>query len=91
MDYIVYFDKNDYAIWFFPKEATIYTEPSDKKMELTVKDLDEENMDCYFLDEGKLKFDKKKKQSKIEPPTWQENLESQVFYTAMMTDTLIEE
>lgn len=55
-------------------------------------------MFCYKLKNNKLVLDEKKKQEQIEEeerrsklPTWQETIDSQVFFTAMMTDTLLEE
>lgn len=93
MEYYVFLDDNNYVVEFVPTYATIVTPPSDKyeTMELNEDDIDKDDTDCYYIEAGKLKFDKQKKQSKVEPPTWMENMESQIFYTAMMTDTLIEE
>ena len=51
----------------------------------------------YTFKKGKFVLDEQRKaevlaerQAELDKPTWQETIEAQTFYTAMITDTLIE-
>lgn len=61
-------------------------------------DFDLHYMTCYYLKNKEIVLDEEKKAKQIKQeeeedgkPTWQDSIDSQVFYTAMITDTLIEE
>ena len=85
------FDDNNYI-------KRIVTNYLEGDWEVDDETFDFEHFSCYYLKNNELVLDEKKKQEQIEEeerqaklPTWQETIDSQVFYTAMMTDTLIEE
>lgn len=69
-------------------------------IELDLTDIDLDHIGAYQYKNNKLFLDKKKLAKMIaedearlqedDKPTWQETIEAQVTYTAMMTDTLIE-
>ena len=87
----IQFDKNNYIKWFQTDNLNGEYIIDDETFEFNF-------LFCYYLDNGNLKLDEVKKQKQIKEEeeeelklTWQEIIDSQVFYTAMMTDTLIEE
>lgn len=70
----------------------------DDDIELDLEGIDLSYINCYQLVKGKLILDEAKRQEAIEKdrqrelkPTWNETIESQLLYTAMMTNTIIGE
>lgn len=80
-----------------------YSDPSDADknifdFDLNQYDLSGVRIGAYRLGNNCLEFDNEKYQELLEEeqrreskPTWNEKIESQVYYTALMTDTLVEE
>lgn len=66
--------------------------------ELDVSSLNLSRLNCYKLIEGVLVFDDEKlariiaeEEQEASLPTWQERIDAQVLYTALLTDSLLEE
>ena len=64
--------------------------------ELNPLSLNIERLNCYRLVNNKLVFDDEKlaklvaeEEEKAKLPTWQEEIEAQVLYTALVTDSLV--
>ena len=91
------------AIGGYVLGISIYDNPEDAdknifNFDLSQYDLTDIRIMAYRLNENGLEFDNVRYQELLEEkherekiPTWNEKIESQVYYTALMTDTLVEE
>lgn len=92
MKYKIYKDEENYLTGFE------HTGTEQDTFELTPTTMNLSYLNCYIVVDYSVEWDEEKYQRILEEeekekkkPTWQDKIESQTFYTAMMTDTLIEE
>lgn len=80
---------------------SIYQSDNDEiELDLSLYDLSGSRINAYIFRDNSLEFDEERyadiiaeqqEEEKKRELTWQEKTEAQIFYTAMMTDTLLEE
>lgn len=92
MKYKLYLDEENYLSGF----AHTNTEQDTFEMNANLMNID--YLTCYQLVDGSLVWDENKyqtikaeEQAKALEPTWEERIDAQVLYTALLTDSLLEE
>jgi len=93
MRYFATIDEDNYVLSL--ANNRVYDE--EVEVELTPTEDEWMFLNCYKLINGSLILDSVKKQKILDNmeldklPTWEETIEAQITYTALMTDTLLEE
>lgn len=95
--YEIYLDENDWMTGFCHT-----ADPERDLYEFDGAEVIQHEINAYHVVAGKVVLDtvreaeiieerRRKEEEEARKPTWQESIESQVVYTALMTDTLLEE
>lgn len=92
MKYKLILDENNYL------EGFVHTNSSEDKYELNPQSMQLDYLNCYHLVEDEVVFDEEKynkvkeeEEKEKQKPTFEEKIEAQVLYTALMTDTMLDE
>jgi len=75
-------------------ESLIHTGTDEDTVEANLEEIREHLLCCFKIVDGVAVYDPERYEEYLKElekiPTWQEKVEAQMIYTAMMTDTLLE-